>query len=506
MKNIILILLLIALPVTAHAGFFDWIDGARQLMSEQLAENVFGANVALNTFQGGTGTTSPSGILYGDGTIRLKTVVIGSGITWDGTTLSASGGSGSWPFTPETYYGQAVQSTSTALRLTNSPFSLFASSTALFQQASSTLSTVSDTLYTQTIKGCCGGATYLELNAADVAIFTTSSLKLNLNGTSADVFLEADVTSDKTFTFPNFTGTFCLIDVNCTGTSTAYTWSALQTFGSGFISNSSSTVSGDLTAKGYFTSYGDTTGTSTFYGNVEVKGNLRDDSISSALLFGDGIGEVVEYSGTTCTNQFVRSLNGAGVATCETVSLTADVTGTLPVANGGTGSTTLSTNLLRGNGTGVVNSFAGTSCTNQFVSALNGAGVATCATVDISANTNLAVTAPIVLTGDTVSIQQTPSFSFPAGARSATTTTATTTVALGAAWFAETWSGVACWSGSGTVPYQFSDGTNKMNSLLATGTVSRFALSTNNTFVADEKRFVDIGPMTNSYLSCTVLK
>jgi hypothetical protein len=54
---------------------------------------------ATSTFitqQGGTGTSSPSGILYGDNgaTSHLNTVTIGSGITFSGGTLSASGGSG----------------------------------------------------------------------------------------------------------------------------------------------------------------------------------------------------------------------------------------------------------------------------------------------------------------------------------------------------------------------------------------------------------------------------
>lgn len=42
---------------------------------------------------------------------------------------------------------------------------------------------------------------------------------------------------------------------------------------------------------------------------------------------------------TTCTNQFVRAVNGTAAATCATVNLTSDVTGTLPVGNGGTGIT-----------------------------------------------------------------------------------------------------------------------------------------------------------------------
>ncbi len=53
----------------------------------------------LNTVQGGTGTTSPSGILYGDGTLHLKTVGIGTNCTFIGGVFNCSGGGGSaYPF------------------------------------------------------------------------------------------------------------------------------------------------------------------------------------------------------------------------------------------------------------------------------------------------------------------------------------------------------------------------------------------------------------------------
>lgn len=58
------------------------------------------------------------------------------------------------------------------------------------------------------------------------------------------------------------------------------------------------------------------------------------------------------YGGTSCTNQFPRSLNASGAATCASVSLSADATGTLPVANGGTNLTaSADDNLPVGNGT-----------------------------------------------------------------------------------------------------------------------------------------------------------
>lgn len=59
------------------------------------------------TGQGGTGSTSPSGILYGTNSniTALQSVVIGSNLTFSGGTLSATGGSGgAFPFTPFSGY------------------------------------------------------------------------------------------------------------------------------------------------------------------------------------------------------------------------------------------------------------------------------------------------------------------------------------------------------------------------------------------------------------------
>lgn len=74
------------------------------------------ASAQLNTFQGGTGTTSPSGILYGiTGNLHLQTVGIGAGCTFSIGILSCAGTGGSFPFTP-TSYGV---STSTTIGLLN---------------------------------------------------------------------------------------------------------------------------------------------------------------------------------------------------------------------------------------------------------------------------------------------------------------------------------------------------------------------------------------------------
>lgn len=93
------------------------------------------------------------------------------------------------------------------------------------------------------------------------------------------------------------------------------------------------------------------------------------------------------------------------------------------------------------------------------------------------------------------------SFSFPTFA---TTTSATTTIDMGTAYTAESWSGADCYTTSGSGAFIFTDGTNRMNGATATTTVSRTTLSTNNTFTAQEKRYVEVGALTNAKLVCTV--
>ena len=84
----------------------------------------------------------------------------------------------------------------------------------------------------------------------------------------------------------------------------------------------------------------------------------------------------------------------------------------------------------------------------------------------------------------------------------------TTTVALGTAYIGETWNGVQCFTDTGTLNVRFGDGTNKMNLFNASTTVGTVTLSSNNTFTAGEKRYVEIGTPASSptYLSCTVSK
>lgn len=80
--------------------FASWAVGlfivafAAALGMQSFGEQIFGATSIFAVFQGGTGTSSPSGVLYGSGSATaLQTVTIGSNLTFSGGTLSASGSS-----------------------------------------------------------------------------------------------------------------------------------------------------------------------------------------------------------------------------------------------------------------------------------------------------------------------------------------------------------------------------------------------------------------------------
>lgn len=84
----------------------------------------------------------------------------------------------------------------------------------------------------------------------------------------------------------------------------------------------------------------------------------------------------------------------------------------------------------------------------------------------------------------------------------------TTTQAAGTAFVAETWNAIQCFTDSGTAIVRVTDGTNAMNALTASTTVGTVTLSSNNTFTASEKRYVEIGSWSGSpkQVSCTVSK
>ena len=110
-----------------------------------------------------------------------------------------------------------------------------------------------------------------------------------------------------------------------------------------------------------------TYGTSTA---LSVSSSFAVTPLTSALTLTGADGTFAEYAGTTCTNQFVRILSALGVATCETVSLTADVSGVLPIANGGTNASSFTTtnNGVAWDGTRLITAPLTTAITYPFAS------------------------------------------------------------------------------------------------------------------------------------------
>ena len=351
--------------------------------------DALGATPIIQVYQGGTGSSTLGGILMGgtSATSSLRSVTIGSNLTLTGTTLSSTGGSS----------GSGIGNVSTSTNETKGRLSYWTSNSAtpalLGEVATSSITinapltsagtagyvvggsgwtldvaTTTNSLFTGT-----AGQVLAYLNDGWTGVATTtfsSGLTYSAGNVTADLGTSIDISSETNLAgdteivltgdalsiastiardteLPvgaNPTGTIGLTAVNGTALtflrsdgapvlsqSITPTWTGLHIFNTGgFISNASSSA-------GYFNSASST---------IDV---LAIPSLTSALMLTNANGLFAEYAGTSCTNQFVRSLSALGAATCATVG-TADVSG-----------------------------------------------------LDISDDTNLATTWPVILTGDTLS-------------------------------------------------------------------------------------------------------
>ena len=111
-----------------------------------------------------------------------------------------------------------------------------------------------------------------------------------------------------------------------------------------------------------------TTGTSGGILGFTAAGTIASSTLltANAIVLGGGAGVLPSTPLALGTTTQVLHGNAAGAPTWGAVSMTADVSGTLPVTNGGTGATTI-TGLLQGNGTSPITGITNSSTVGQIL-------------------------------------------------------------------------------------------------------------------------------------------
>lgn len=464
-KIIIACLIVLGMTGVASASWynpFSWFD--KEIVEVPVEVPILGATY-LFPYQGGLGTsTAPS---YG------QMPVGNSGGTYTLTATSSLGitaaGDGGSNWLKETNYGVSNLTASTTI-----PYwakdAFYASSTSVFQ----------------------GLATFGNASTSQISASSGSYLGTVFTGTWNGTSI-ADAYVDNTITLTNITQITNRAITDLTGTLT------VSNGGTGVASFTSSQL---------------------LYGNGTA-------ALSSVATTSVTIGSGLSYSGT------FGSVVG-GVAGSLTLNATGDWTGTID-GNNFAGGAIGAGELIYGGSAGSFSELAVS--TNGYVLALSGGvpawvGTTTAGTgltytggspgnFSVNTSQNIATLSNLTSNGfvktgggtgalsvDTstylTSVTMYPAFTYA----TSSAWTGTTTIPLAPAYVNETWNGVKCFTDAGTLNVSFYDGTNRMDLLNASTTVGTFTLSTNNTFTASEKRYVDIGTPASSptKISCTVSK
>lgn len=285
------------------------------------------------------------------------------------------------------------------------------------------------------------------------------------------------------------------------------------------------------------------TATSTFDGigslTLPAGASLTVTDLTSALTLTGAGGTFAEYTGTSCTNQFVRSLSALGVATCESVANTDLVNssvsyGGVSVALGASDATP-AFNLADATAypgdsslvtTGALNSGSLTSGFGNIdigSSNFDADGVITSlGTIDFGGATSLEIpnNGTVNANGEITTDDTSGQLRFYAGgaerviaptqrlgfAYATTSWTGTTTLNIGPAYLASSVDYLYCETNTGTVAVSLYDGSNRANFVpTASTTINKFNYTTNNTFTAGESMRVDLGQPVSSptRISCS---
>lgn len=297
-----------------------------------------GNGTAISAATSGTDyapATSGTSILYGNGSGGFSNVTIGTGVAFAGGTLSATGSGGTVTSVtgtaPVVSSGGATPAISMAAATASVNGYLTSTDWSTFNnKGSGTVTSVAALTL---------GTTGTDLSSTVATSTTTPVITLNVPTASA---ANRGALSAADWTTFNNKGSGTVTSVSFTG---------------GIISVATATTTPALTVAGtsggipYFSS------ASTWATSAALTAN--------AIVLGGGAGaspSVLASLGTTST---VLHGNAAGAPTFGAVSLTADVSGTLPIANGGTNSTATATAGGAGYGTGTAHAYTAAGTAGQ---------------------------------------------------------------------------------------------------------------------------------------------
>ena len=303
---------------------------------------------------------------------------------------------------------------------------------------------------------------------------------------------------------------------------------ASSTFTGGFLADRSTTTS--ATSTNFFTSFfnanslrvgGTATTTISTAGSLALPtgATLTVTDLTSALTLTGAGGIFAEYTGTTCTNQFVRVLSALGVATCATVgagdvslaNLTAtDSTLTFSGTYNGSTARTIGINLANPNTWTGLQTITNASTTNLTAGSFFQVPTGTAMTSLMQGALFFDTTSRNLIMGTTT----VPSTTAHVVIGSATTTLYAFAVAstsadfvsggvinLPAHFLAQTAIAVICDADNGTsvvINLSSEAGTSDTNTATCTTTSTQFPFTTNQTFAAYAAPRLEIGTVTGT--------
>lgn len=369
----------------------------------------FGGQPAITTFEGGTGSTSPSGILYGDSSIRLKTVVPGANCSFSGGVFNCTSGGGT---------GSGTVSTSTALVSGQVDFSTgvstigndstFLFSTALERltalNASTTAFTAVSSYLGTVLSGIWNGTTIAVANGGTGQTTLGASQLLYGQGTGG---VQSVATTTLTATSPlalsqpvvkvGGSNSALTLDTSGTWSGNAGTATALAANGTNCSAGSfplgvdasgnseSCTVATTGTVTSVATNNGITGGTITTTGTLGLatiatgnvlangtSGTTFPSAVATSTLYGVwSNGNVLGFSGGNLIGLATTSISaGTAISTSVNGSVTTVNVSTVPVANGGTNSTSFApSSIIVSNA--AANALVATSSSPLYVSSIN---------------------------------------------------------------------------------------------------------------------------------------